>query len=294
MSARTKPLPFLLMAPFFAALFVFWLIPVFKGLWLSLQSDELFGDSVFVGLSHYRDLMHDGRFWHALRNTFVYCGMAVILIPPFALALAHLLKHTYRRSRGLIQFCLMMPGLTPPLVLALLYVLVFNGPHGLLNRTFLHPLGLPDIDWIRDPRFIKASLVLLALWRWTGFITLLFLSGLEGIPRSYYDTTRAEGASAWQLFRHVTLPLLRPVTAFVAALLFLDAFALFEGAYVLLGGSGGSLDAGLLLISYSYLTAFTLGSFGSAAAIAFASLPLLMTALWFILSQGRHRKPAAA
>ena len=290
MSRRPRPLPVLLLAPFFTALFVFWLVPVAGGLHLSLQSDDLFGDTSFAGLAHYRALLHDFRFWHALRNTFIYCGWVLLLVLPLALLLAHGLRRAFVRFRSPIQFCLLLPGLTPPLVLAILYLMVFNGPHGLLNRTFLAPLGIPNVDWIRDPRFIKLSLALLALWRWTGFITLIFLSGLEGIPQSYRDTARSEGASSWQVFLHVTLPLLRPVTAFVAAFLFLDAFALFEGAYVLLGGSGGTLDAGLLLVSYSYLTAFTLGNFGSAAAMAFTALPLLMLALWFILAQGRFKR----
>lgn len=237
---RARPLPFFLLAPFFTALFIFWFIPLLQGFHLSLESDDLYGNTSFVGFLHYRALVHDDRFWHALRNTFIYCGLAVLLILPLALGLAHLLRRAYRRSRALIQFCLMLPGLTPPLVMALLYVLIFSGPFGLLNRTFLHPFGLPSVDWIRDPRFVKPSLALLAMWRWTGFITLIFLSGLEGIPAAYYDTARTEGASAGQLFRYVTWPLLRPVTAFVAAFLFLDAFTLFEGAYVLLGGSGVS------------------------------------------------------
>ena len=287
MSRRTRPIPFLLLAPFFAALFIFWLIPLIHGFRISLQSDELFGDPVFVGLQNYRSLPNDGRFLHALRNTFVYCGWVLLLVLPFSLLLAHMLRRAQPKLRGLIQFCLLLPGLTPPLVLALLYLMVFNGPYGLLNKVFLHPFGIHDVDWIRDPHYIKISLAILALWRWSGFITLIFLSGLEGIPKAYYDVARSEGASAWQNFRHVTLPLLRPVTAFVAAFLFLDAFALFEGAYVLLGGSGGTLDAGLLLVSYSYLTAFTLGNFGSAAAMAFSSLPLLMFSLWLILSRGK-------
>jgi len=295
MSRRSRPLPFLLLAPFFTALFIFWVIPLIQGFHLSLESDDLFGETTFVGLDHYRFLLlHDSRFWHALRNTFVYCGLVILIVPALALGLAHLLQKAHSRLRGILQFTLLLPGLTPPLVLALLYLMVFNGPYGVLNKIFLHPFGLPDVDWIHDPRFIKFSLALLALWRWTGFITLIFLSGLEGIPRSYYDAAKSEGASAWQNFWVVTLPLLRPVTAFVVAFLFLDAFALFEGAYVLLGSSGGTLDTGLLLVNYSYLTAFTLGNFGSAAAMAFMSLPLLMLMIWFILAQGRFRSRMTA
>src|SRR5690606_15251775 len=116
----------------------------------------------------------------------------------------------------------------------------------------------------------------------------------EGVPRAYHDAARTEGAMAWQRFRHVTLPVMRPVTAFAAAFLLLDAFVLFEGAYVLLGGSGGTLDAGLLLVSYAYFTAFTMGSFGTAAAVSFSSLPLLLAALALILSAGRAPRRRAA
>jgi multiple sugar transport system permease protein len=289
MSRPSRP-PFLLLAPLFAVLALFWLVPLARGVWISMQGNTLFGDPEFVGLANYHALLSDSRYWHALRNTAEYCLMVILAVIPFSLLLAHLLKRTHRSLRGILHFCLLLPGLTPPLVLALLYLLVFHGPAGLLNTMIVQPLGLPGVDWIADPRFIKVSLVLLMLWRWTGFMTLIFLSGIEGIPRSYFDAARSEGATAWQRFRHVTFPLLRPVTAFAAAFLLLDTFVLFEGAYVLLGGSGGTLDAGLLLVSYAYVTAFTLGNFGSAAAVSFSSLPLLLIALFAILATGRAKK----
>jgi ABC-type sugar transport system permease subunit len=273
-----------LLAPFFGALLLFWAVPLAKGFVLSLQTNTLFGEPGFAGLENYRSLWGDDRFLHALRNTGVYCAMVLAAVLPFSLLLAHGLRAVNPRLRGLLQFCLLLPGLTPPLVLALLYLMVFNGPQGLLNGIFFHPIGLPGFDWIGDPRLIKFSLVLLMLWRWTGFMTLIFLAGLEGIPRAYYDSIRVEGATGWQRLRHVTLPVLRPVTAFAAAFLLLDTFVLFEGAYVLLGGSGGTLDAGLLLVSYTYFTAFSLGNFGTAAAMSFSSLPLLLMALIALLS----------
>jgi ABC-type sugar transport system permease subunit len=275
--------------PFFAALVAFWLIPIVKGFHLSLQSDTLFGDPEFVGFSNYRHLLTDDRFFHAIGNTFLYAAMSITMVTLFSLGLAHLLRRSYASSRSLITFCLMLPGLTPPAVLAFLYLLIFNGPHGMLNGLIATPFGLPMIDWIRDPRVIKFSLMLLTLWRWSGFITLILLSGMEGIPKAYYELARAEGAGPWQCFRHVTLPMLSQVLAFTSIFLFLDAFVLFEGGYILLGGSGGSMDAGLLLVAYTYLTAFTLGKFGSAAAMGFTMVPLLMFVVWLLLL-GRVRK----
>jgi ABC-type sugar transport system permease subunit len=289
---RLKPLPIFLLVPFFAALVGFWLIPIAKGFYLSLQSDTLFGDPEFVGFANYRHLLTDDRFFHALRNTFLYASMSILMVTLFSLGLAHLLRRAYASSRSLIIFCLMLPGLTPPAVLAFLYLLIFNGPHGMLNGLIATPFGLPMVDWIRDPRVIKFSLMLLTLWRWSGFITLILLSGMEGIPKAYYELARAEGAGSWQCFRHVTLPLLSHVLAFAGIFLFLDAFVLFEGGYILLGGSGGSMDAGLLIVAYTYLTAFTLGKFGSAAAMGFTLVPLLMFVVWLLLL-GRGRKTGA-
>lgn len=266
---------------------MFWLIPIAKGFHLSLQSDILFGEPEFAGLANYASLLEDGRFHKALRNTFLYAAMSITGVTAFSLLLAHLLARAFAKARGAMAFCLLLPGLTPPAVLALLYLLIFNGPHGILNQVFAAPLGLPLLDWIRDPRIIKISIMLLTLWRWSGFTTLILLSGMEGIPRSYYDLNRAEGGGPWHAFRHVTLPQLRPVLAFVAVFLFLDAFVLFEGAYILLGGSGGTMDAGLLLVAYAYQTAFTFGKFGSAAAMSFSIVPILMLAVWLML--GRRR-----
>jgi multiple sugar transport system permease protein len=289
MSRTVRP-PYLLLAPFFTIVALFWLVPIARGVLISLQDDSLFGEATFAGFANYQNLLTDARFAHALRNTALYCAMVLAAVIPVSLFLAHMLRSAWRPLRGPLQFCLLLPGLTPPLVLALLYLLVFHGPQGLLNGVFLQPFGLPGLDWIGDPRLIKFSLVLLMLWRWTGFMTLIFMSGLEGVPRAFHDAARIEGASAWQRFRLVTLPVMRPVTAFAAAFLLLDTFVLFEGAYVLLGGSGGTLDAGLMLVSYGYFTAFTLGKFGAAAAMAFSSLPLLLLALFAILSTSRSAR----
>jgi len=263
-------------------------VPIGKGFLLSLQSDNLFGDTEYVGVEHYKALISDMRFFHALSNTFLYAAMSIVITISFSLLLAHILRKVYPRFRSAFIFCLMLPGLTPPAVLAFLYLLIFNGPHGILNTLIAAPLGIAMVDWIRDPRVIKFSLMLLTLWRWSGFITLILLSGMEGIPQSYYDLAKAEGANRWQTFRYVTVPMLSHVIAFAAIFLFLDAFVLFEGGYILLGGSGGTLDAGLLLVAYTYLTAFTLGKFGSAAAMGFSVIPLLMITVWILL-QSRKR-----
>jgi ABC-type sugar transport system permease subunit len=267
------------------AWFLFWTVPLAKGFWISLFDDSLFGESAFVGLSHYAHLLHDSRYHHALRNTLVYAVLSISAVLPVALGLALALRRLPRSWQGPMGFLLFLPGLTPPLVLGFLYLLVFNGPHGLLNELFLSPFGLPNVDWLRDPRVIKISLTLQTVWRWSGFMALLISAALEGIPRPYYDLAHSEGAGPLRTFFTVTLPQLRGVLGFISVFLILDAFILFEGAYVLLGGSGGTLDAGLLLVGYVYFQAFTLGKFGTAAALSFSLLPLMAGSALIILAK---------
>jgi ABC-type sugar transport system permease subunit len=287
---RVRPVPYLLFFPFFTAFILFWLIPLGEGFLLSLRSNSLIDESTFVGLKHYRDLFTDKRFFIALSNTLFYSIETILIVIPFSLVLAHLLKKVYKKTRGTIVFCLLLPGLTPPAVLAYLFLLVFIGRYGILNNMITAPLGLPKIDWIGDPDFIRISLVLQALWRWSGFVTFFLLSGLEGIPRTYYDIAKAEGAGFFQIFWRVTLPLLKNIIIFVCIFLFLDAFVLYEGAYVLLGSSGGTGDAALLLVGYTYQTAFSMGQFGTAAAMSFSVVPILMLILWVLLFQRHKRK----
>jgi multiple sugar transport system permease protein len=279
--------PYPLLVPFFAALVAFWGVPLLVGAHMSLTSDTLYGPSHFVGLAHYRALVVDGRFRTALWNTAVHAALTIAAIVPLGLGLALLLRQVSERARGPLRFFLLLPALTPPVVLGFLFVLVFSGRHGLLNTAVLAPLGLPAQDWLMDPAVIPVSLVLQAIWRWTGFVTLVLLAGLESLPRAYVEMARAEGAGPGAVFRDVSLPHLRPLLAFCAVMLFLDASVSFAGGYVLLGASGGTSDAGLLLVGLVYQTAFRYGRFGSAAAMSLSVVPLVASGLFAFLRMRR-------
>ncbi|MBT6237934.1 MAG: sugar ABC transporter permease [Verrucomicrobia bacterium] len=269
-----------LLAPFFLFFAFFWVAPLLEGLRMSFFSNELFGEASFVGGENYRDILKDSRYYKALRNTAVYTLSSLVLILPVAMILAHGLKSVFGKLRPAFQFLLLLPGLTPPAVLALLFLLVFHGRQGLLNQWFVLPFGWKYVNWLKDPDFILFALVLQCVWRWVGFITFFLLSGMEAIPKMYYEALQVESARSWHRFRWVTFPFLRHVILFCIVYLIVDAFALFSGAYVLLGGSGGTADAGLLMVSYTYQTAFTFGNFGTAAAMSVLMAPFLLFLLW--------------
>lgn len=282
---------FWLLAPFFALFAIFWLAPVIGGVRLSLQSDTLFGPAESVGLANYRALLDDPRFFKALRNTLTYTLASIVVIVPLALLLAEALHHCWPRLKGVLTFVLLLPGLTPPAVLALLFLLVFHGRNGLLNQWLVMPFGFAPIDWLKDPAWILPALVLQAAWRWLGLIAFFLLAGRESLPRPLYEVAALETNRRWPVFRRVTIPMLRHVLVFAGVYLVVDAFAMFSGAYVLLGGSGGTADAGLLLINYTYQQAFSFGKFGTAAAMSLAIAPLLLGVLALCLLGKRRAQP---
>ena len=280
-TSRARWTPFLFLLPFLFFFLLFWVIPLVGGIKMSLQANG-FGQAEYVGFAHYKALASDGRYVTALRNSFTYTLASIVVIVPLALWLAHLLRATTRRLRPVMTFALLLPALTPPSVLAVLFLMVFHGKNGLLNQLFVMPLGLEPVSWLKDPDFILSGLVLQTVWRWTGFMTFFILAGMEGIPRVYYEAARLVTGSRWQNFWYVTLPQLRPVLLFMTVYLVVDGFSLFSGAFVLLGGSGGTADAGLLTVTYVFQkTRFF--EYGTASAISVSLLPLLMLALWAAL-----------
>jgi ABC-type sugar transport system permease subunit len=280
-----------LLAPFVALFAMFWLAPLIGGVKLSLQADTLFGPTRFVGLDNYRALLDDPRYFTAFRNTLVYTIASVVVVVPLALLVAEGLHHAWSRARGALSFLLLLPGLTPPAVLALLFLLVFHGRSGLLNRWLVIPFGGEPIDWLKDPQWIMPALVIQTVWRWLGIITFFVLAGRESVPRPLYEAASLETNCRWPVFTRVTVPMLRHVIIFVTVYLVVDAFAMFSGAYLLLGGSGGTADAGLLLINYTHQQAFNFGKFSTATAMSILVAPVLLTLLGIFLTFGRRRHP---
>ena len=244
----------------------------------------------YVGLENFKKAIDDSKFHKALSNTLIYVFGSIFVILPLAFALAVNLMALARGVRGVLVFLLMIPGLALPGVLSTLFYLFFHGRTGALNQYLVIPLGFDPVNWMMDPAFIMPSLIMQAVWRWTGLVTLFFLCGLEAIPRWQFEVARIEGAGAWMRMRWVLFPGVRHLAVFAAVFLVVDGFAAFSGAYNLLGGSGGILDSGLLLVTYAYQVAFPGGSgrfdFPGAAAMSLLVAPITALLL-FLLLQAR-------
>ena len=289
-----------LLLPFLALWILFWVVPLFLGVDLALQNpDSGFAISEnreikYVGLENFERTLGDAKFHKALSNTLKYVLGSVICIIPLAFVLAVALFELPRLYRGILAFCLLIPGLALPGAMSKLFYLFFHGREGALNQYVIIPLGMDPINWMMDPDFIMPSLVMQSVWRWTGVVALFFLCALEGIPSWHFEVAKLEGMKSLSRIRLILVPGVRNLALFVGVFLVVDGVASFSGAYTLLGGSGGMLDAGLLLVTYVYQVAFPGGSgrfdLPGVAAMSLLVAPFVAGFLFLVL---RVRLPQA-
>lgn len=263
--------PYVFISPFFIGFGVFFLYPVLSALYLSFfEQNGALSTPRFVGVQNYVDLLRDPLFLTALRNTSYYALASILLIVPTAIVLALVLNRPVLHGREFFRLLFFAPNLTAGVVIAIIFTLVFEEQYGLLNNYILAPLGLPNVRWRRDPLFIMPAIILMGLWHYVGINALYFLAGLQNISSEVREAARIDGANGWQLFRYITLPLLRPVLIFVLTFAIIGSYNLFSEPALLVGVEGGPRNAGLFMTMYLYLTGFRLLKLGYAAAIGYA------------------------
>lgn len=255
------------------ALFLVW--PVFWALRISLSDWNLFTNSgSFVGLKHFARAFKDPIFRISLVNTFYYALLSV----PSGLLLALLLGIMIQgagRLRSWYRVLYFLPVVTSEIASGVLWRWLYQPVYGLFNSV-LRGLHLPPQDWLLSPDMAMPSVVLYATWKGIGFVTIIMMAGLDGIDQTYYEAARVDGADRWQLFRHVTLPLLRPTVTFILITGVIGALQVFGPIYVMTQGPGGPLHRTRTLVLYEYETAFLTFQWPYGTAIAFISFGIIM------------------
>ncbi len=222
--------------------------PVLSVLYLSLQRRlPIFDIAKFTGLENYRFLLHDDRFWNALRITVYFTAVSVSLELLLGLAIALLLNRPFR-FKGLVTAAVLVPWAIPTVVSARMWEWMYNTDFGILN----HLLGI-KINWLGSPLWALNAAVLMDVWKTTPFVVILLLAGLKVIPRELYRAARIDGAGAWRTFTKITLPLLMPVVVVVLIFRTLDAFRVFDAVYVLTGGGPANTTETLSIYAYKVL-----------------------------------------
>lgn len=248
-----------LLAPFLVFWAIFWLMPLLGGVELAMEeSPSLINTepSASTGFNNFLRAMEDAKFRHSLENTAWFVGGTLLVTLALGFFLAAFIYRMKRRYQGISLFLLLIPSLAMPGTLASLFYLFFHGKSGALNQFLVIPLGLEPVNWMMSPAWILPCLVAQAVWRWTGLLTLLLYCGMRAIPRWQFEVARIEGASSLAMMLGILYPGVRHLLLFGGVFLFIDGVASFSGAYSLLGGSGGVMDAGLLFVTYVYQVAF--------------------------------------
>jgi multiple sugar transport system permease protein len=264
---------YLFLLPSLAGFLLFVILPVLGSFWLSLGELKLSGQFEFLGLSNYRQLQRDPVFWRAVGNTAYF----MVTIVPLQLALGLLIAlalHQPLRGKLVYRVIYFMPVVTTIVAGAIVFQFLLNRDYGLISEIFWtlnRWTGLPiqPPNFLGDPDWQKPSVVLLTLWKNTGFTMVIYLAALQGVPQELYDAAHVDGASSWQRFRNVTVPLISPTTFFLLILQMIGAFQLFTEAFVMTRGSGGApAQATLTVVYYIYQNAFSFTKMGKASAIA--------------------------
>lgn len=247
--------------PAIIILLIVTIYPLIYVFYLSLHRNiPIFEISKFVGLKNYIFLLKDERFWNALRNTLYFTGLSVAAELLLGLAIAVFLDRPFK-GRGMIRAIVLIPWAIPTVVSAKMWEWIYNPDFGILNYIF----GT-NINWLGSPFWAINAAIFMDVWKTTPFAVLLFMAGLQVIPRELYQAAEVDGASSWQVFIHITLPLLKPIVLVVLLFRTLDAFRVFDAIYVLTGGGPGNTTETLSI--YAYKTLFQTLQFGYGSALS--------------------------
>ncbi len=276
----------ILALPFCVLFAIFTLWPVLQSLFMSFtdtrQRDLRTPFAVdFIGFENYRRALTDATFLKAARNTayFVLVGVPLTLVVALAAALA--LNRGITRFRGTFRLGFYTPVITSIVAVAVVWRFLLQPDSGLFN-TVLGWFGIDGPNWLGSTTWSMPSLILMATWRNFGTGMIIFLAGLQSVPRTLLEAAAVDGANAWQRFRHITLPLLRPTLLFVSVTTAVGYLQFFEEPFVMT--NGGPLDSTISLSMYTYKQ-FGFGNYGFAAAMSYLIFVVIavVTALQFRL-----------
>jgi ABC-type sugar transport system permease subunit len=255
------------------AVFSYW--PIIYNGYLSLTSWDLLSPTKpYVGFANYSDMFSDPDFRSVLWRTFIFSGAVVAGSLIAGLAVAILLDQKLR-GRSFVRTMAFAPHIVTGAAVGTIWLYIFDPNYGLM-KAILHPLGIGSPEWMTDSSWALPGLIIVYLWKTIGFVAVIYLAGLQGMPQDLYEAARIDGAGPWTLFRRITLPLLTPITFFVLVTSIVATFQAFDVIAVMTNGGPG--DATTTLSWYVYQQAFQAldaGHAGAGAIIMFAILLLI-------------------
>lgn len=259
--------PYVLIAPAMIVVGFFALYPLGYAVYLSLRFADLtspVGIGEFLGLQNYHFVLDDGFFWESVRRTLVFSVAAVVIELGLGMAIA-LLLNGMRLFKGIARSLIILPIAVSPLAVGLIWRYMYHADFGIFN-AIVAAVGLPEQQWLGDPGLAMASIIAFDVWQWTPFVALIFLAGLQSVPRQVYEAAAIDGASFWQGFRFISYPMLSRAIIFVSLLRLIDAIRLYDSVFALTAGGPGTATE--VLTFYIYRTGIRFFRLDTASAMS--------------------------
>jgi multiple sugar transport system permease protein len=250
-------------APALVAVFLVIVFPWVFTVFMSMHDWGVVGSRTFVGADNYLRLLTDSRFIESIGHTLYFTALAIAL-PVVLGVFAAVVFHRNFPMRGVLRAIFIMPMMATPVAIALVWTMMFHPQLGVLNYL-LTSVGLPPSLWVYSPATVIPSLVLVEVWHWTPLVMLIVLGGLASLPTEPYESALIDGASAWQMFRHITLPLVMPFIMVAVIIRAIDALKTFDTIFVITQGGPGTASETINI--FLYLQAFAFYDIGYASAV---------------------------
>lgn len=272
--------PYIFISPFFILFAVFGVFPIVFSLYLSFHSwqpSSGLGSMKYIGWRNFTDNLTDPTFWQSLKNTAIIALESGVPQHLIAIPLAFAIHTSLKRVQGLVTALYFLPYITSVVAVSVIFVTLFSWHYGVLNvvLTALHQLPLigplfpaENINWLGNRNFVQPAVASVVVWRYVGWNTVLYLSGIQSIPAELYEAAAVDGATTWKSFRYITLPLLRPIMFVAITLTLIGNLQLFEEPFIIAGDSGGIGGVALTTVMYMYRTYNFYGDAGLAAAMS--------------------------
>ncbi len=289
----------LFILPTYLVLFLFIIIPIFFAFYISFNTWNLLGSMKYVGVANYRKLLQSEEFWTALINTFYYSLITVPVAIFISLILA-LLLNTRIKGLAVYRAAYFMPVMTSVVASAFIWQWIFQSQNGILNHLFgylglepmswlneprgiltvmLDPLGVSVPRWLAGPSVTLVAISIMSIWKNVGYYMIIFLAGLQNIPRTFYEAAQIDGAGPVKRFFAITIPILSPTSFFVLIMSVIVSFQVFE--QVAVTTQGGPLNTSLVLVYFIYQHAFKFFEVGYASAAAYALFVIVLVLTYF-------------
>lgn len=264
--------------PYFVVFLIFSLYPIIYSLIISFKKwDGMSPEATFVGLHNYVNLIHDPVFYQSIVNTFVIWGVSIVPQIVFAILLAVLFNNSKFRGSEFFRAVYYLPNLVTPAAVAVLFAFLFDWQTGAINKFLMsaHILSQP-FNWFQSIIASRGIISLIGWWMWFGYSMIIFGAGLKNIPGELYEAASIDGASAWQGFWSITLPLLKQTMLYTCITSLIGGMQTFDIPYVITNGNGGPTNKTLTMVMYLYNTAFKNSNYGYGAAIGYGLFVLIL------------------